>query len=260
LAGEAVDHELRVENIRNINEPESIALIKSLKPDIIFVFGWSQIVSKEILDIPPMGCVGTHPALLPKNRGRHPIVWTLVDGLEKSGLTFFFLDEEADSGDILWQGAFPIALEDDAGSVYKKIEVMASRAIGEFLPQLEEGTAPRIPQSHKDATYRRKRNEHDGEIDWMAPSMKTYNLIRALTHPYVGAHTHANHDKVIVWRTEIPRDPTPETAVPLEPGTVFMADKTRFNVRTGDGHLTVLEYEHPGGKIISQGVDLGKSK
>ena len=229
--------------VEKINAPESVQQIQSLEPDVIFVFGWSQLVSRQILDIPRLGCIGTHPALLPRNRGRHPIVWTLVEGLTESGLTFFYMDEHADSGDILWQRGFPVSLEDDAGSVYAKIEQLASEAIREFLPQLERGTAPRVPQNHDEATYWRRRTTSDGEVHWEAPTMTTYNLIRALAKPYVGAHACLDGKKLRIWRATLPADPLPSEARHLTAGSVFGHNDQGFHVRTGDGYLVIARHD-----------------
>ena len=240
-------------SVKNINAPHNIQLLRSLEADVIFIFGWSQLVSEYILKLAPLGCIGTHPALLPRNRGRHPIIWALVEGLEESGLTFLYLDEGTDSGDILWQKSFPITLEDNAASLYKKIEVLACEAIREFLIQLEQGTAPRIAQDHSKATYWRKRTEKDGEIDWLASSMKTYNQIRALARPYVGAHTHLGSEKLLVWRAGLPDRILPHQDLELQPGIVLALTNKGFDVRTGDGYLTVLEY----GSSVETAIDIG---
>ena len=175
---------------------------------------------------------------------------------KKSGLSFFYIDEGTDSGDILWQKSFKITLEDDAHSVYEKIEKLASKAIEEFLPQLETGAAPRIPQDHSQATYWRKRIEKDGEINWGSSTIEAYNLIRALTCPYVGAHTFINGRKMIIWRSKIPKDLLPDEAKRLNSGTIFSKDNGTFTVRTGDSYLTVLNYEMQG-EDISIGAQLG---
>lgn len=253
------DRGIPVHLVQNINEPENLELIQSYQPDVIFVFGWSQLISKPILNLPPLGCIGTHPALLPRNRGRHPIVWALVEGLNESGLTFFYLDEEADSGDILWQKAFPISKEDDSASVYSKVSSLAQEGISEFLPCLRNGTAARTPQNHRNATYWRKRTRKDGEINFSDPSETIYNLVRALTRPYVGAHTYANGDEVKIWSTGLPSSPLPETLTILEPGTVFDCTDKGFNVRTKDGYLIVYEYEMEGGRTITASSRLGVS-
>src|ERR1700730_11426069 len=113
-------HGLSLHLIGNVNDPETLALIRSLRPDLILVLGGSQLLGPELLSI--ASCIGSHPALLPRDRGRHPLTWALVDGLDETGLTFFWLDEGADSGDILWQHAVRIDPDDDAASLYAKIE------------------------------------------------------------------------------------------------------------------------------------------
>ena len=259
LSGIALQYKVPFYRIKNINDPKNIEIIRSLQPDVIFVFGWSQLVSRDILAIPPMGCLGSHPALLPRNRGRHPIVWALQEGLPESGLTFFYLDDGPDSGDILWQKRFSITLEDDAGALYEKIKVLASAAIREFLPQLQQGKAPRIPQDHSQATYWRKRTGKDGEIHWEATTMDTYNLIRALTRPYVGAHTFLKGGKVLIWRAKLPESPLRADAYNFDPGTVFEKSAVGFHVRSGDGHLIVEEYEPVEGGRIEVGAQFGGS-
>lgn len=258
LSNVAIRYQISYYEVEDINDSRVVAQMRSLAPDVIFVFGWSQLISKEILDIPPLGCIGFHPALLPQNRGRHPIVWALVEGLRKSGLTAFFMDQHPDNGDILWQKSFPISLEDDARSVYEKVKTLASEAIREFLPQLEKGTVPRIPQDHTRSTYWRRRTEKDGKIDWSQSTLKVYNLIRALTHPYVGAHTYAASQKVKIWRAQLPQQPLPQEAVDLKPGIIFRESREGIEIRTGDGYLAVSNYEIADGRTICVGTMLGE--
>lgn len=255
----ARDNNIPVSQVENINSSESYDTIKSYSPDVIFVFGWSQLISKPILDITPLGCIGTHPALLPRNRGRHPLIWALVEGLEQSGLTFFYLDEGADSGDILWQKPFDISLVDNAASVYEKIKILASEGIRDFLPKLASGTVQRQPQDHSLATYWRKRGEKDGEIDWSAGTTTTYNLIRALTHPYVGAHTYCGNQIVKVWQASLPDADLPEQVHAMASGTVFDVGDDCLKVRTSDGYLTIFTYETADGSVIEAETILGET-
>jgi methionyl-tRNA formyltransferase len=245
-----------IHNVRNINHPHNIQRIQSYRPDIIFVFGWSQLISQTIINIPPQGCIGTHPALLPQNRGRHPIVWALVEGLKETGLTFFYIDEGTDSGDILWQKACSITLEDTAATLYKKIKALASEGISGFLPLLEHNQAQRVPQDHNKATYWRKRTEKDGEIDWTSSNQTTYNLIRALTHPYVGAHTYHQNSVVKVWQAQLSNTPLP-TRSQQAPGTVVhITSDGHLHVKTSDHLLVILEYECIGNTLIKTGDKL----
>lgn len=74
---------------KNINDKDSVAYIKNKAPDIIFCLGWSQLIKQQILEIPRIGIVGFHPAALPNNRGRHPLIWALALGLQETASTFF---------------------------------------------------------------------------------------------------------------------------------------------------------------------------
>lgn len=242
--------------LRRITDPETADTLRTLAPDVMLVLGFSQIVPKDVLAIPRLGCIGSHPALLPRNRGRHPLVWALVEGLSESGLTFFFLDEGVDSGDILWQKPFPITLDDDAGTLYEKIKRLAGEAIGVILPRLEAGTAPRRPQDHSQATYWRKRTAADGEIDWVRPPLAAYNLIRALTKPYPGAHTFLDGQRVLVWRSRMAPDaPSPGAA----PGEIVGGTPDGFMVQCGGGLLELRDWEcdsvapHVGAKLGAAG-------
>jgi methionyl-tRNA formyltransferase len=229
--------------VADVNDPTAIELIRSMKPDAIFVFGWSRLLGPELLAIAP--CIGSHPALLPRDRGRHPITWALVDGLDKTGLTFLWLDEGADSGDILWQRAFRIGPNDDAADVYAKIEDLAVDALREFIPLLAAGTAPRTAQDHRFATYRRKRGKNDQMIDWRRPRREIHNLVRGLARPYYGAVARIGGQDVHVWKTRIPEEEP--AAAPI--AGVVAVDGSGVAVRAGDGFLEIVESE-PEGLIV----------
>lgn len=247
LASVARQRDIPVLEVRKINDPEVVDRIRALTPDIFFVFGFSQLVGLELMRMPPMGAIGVHPSLLPEGRGRHPLIWTLVKGLSRSGLSFFWIGEGADDGPLLWQEPFEITTEDNAASLYQKIKELAAKAIPEFLPQLENGTAPRIPQDESQATIWRKRNEADGVIRWSGQSSEAYNLIRALTRPYVGAHTFCRGQRLTIWRARI--EPAPTDAIATA-GAVIACDQDGPLVRTGDGALRLLEIQGAAGLRI----------
>ena len=142
-----------VKYVSNINSESAIDWIKSLAPDVIFCFGWSSLLKEDLLAIPKQGVIGYHPSLLPENRGRHPISWALVLGLEKTGSTFFFMDEGVDNGDILSQKEVPIFCDDDAGILYKRITAAALCQLEDFLPRLESGEFKRIKQDQDKVSF-----------------------------------------------------------------------------------------------------------
>lgn len=254
LSGLAADNGLPCHVVqKSINDSQTVSFIRGCRPDVMFVFGWSQLIGPELLSIPLQGCLGSHPALLPLNRGRHPLIWALVEGLRESGLTFFYLGEGADDGDIVWQGAFSIDIEDDAETLYGKMEELGRQGIREFLPQLQDGTAPRRPQDHSMATYWGKRTKSDGEITWDGSCMAIYNLVRALARPYPGAHTYVDGVEVTVWRAELLSGADAES----RPGTVLSVDESRAVISTGDGRIGITEYTAADGRHLEKGMRLG---
>ena len=119
------------------NQDEIISFINSKNPDIIYCFGWSHILPKNILSIPKHGVIGFHPAELPNNRGRHPIIWALFLGLKQTASTFFIMDEGADTGDIISQEKIKI-IEDNAFSLYNKIINVALKQIVSFTFRIRD--------------------------------------------------------------------------------------------------------------------------
>jgi len=172
---------IEIIKVDDLNTPNIITKLKSLDLDYIFCFEWSKLLKKEILEILKHGVIGYHPAALLKNRGRHPLIWALVLGLEETASTFFFMDEWVDSGDILSQKRIEITYEDDAMSLYNKIIEIAKKRLEELLPDLYRFSYKRIPQDHSKANYWRKRTEDDGKIDFRMSSRAIYNLVRGLT-------------------------------------------------------------------------------
>uniref|UniRef100_UPI004048AD5A methionyl-tRNA formyltransferase n=1 Tax=Orrella sp. TaxID=1921583 RepID=UPI004048AD5A len=236
----AENHGIPVQNTPDVNNGEMIEWINHLKPDVIFCFGWSRLIRERLLGVPRLGIVGFHPAALPANRGRHPIIWALVLGLKETASTFFFMDEGADSGDILSQKRIMIQETDDAGSLYEKVTESAMIQIREFLPQLQLGSFRRTPQNHQIANSWRKRTAQDGKIDWRMSSASINNLIRGLTRPYIGAHFESRQNTFKVWRARI----VGEYPHNCEPGKVLsVISSTEFVVKTGDGAICLCECE-----------------
>jgi len=225
--------------VDDINSTKSVEWIKNLNPDVIFCFGWSSLIKKDILAVAPMGIVGYHPAKLPKNRGRHPLIWALALGLKESASTFFFMDEGLDTGDMLSQVYFEIGYQDDARNLYNKVIEIALIQIEEFIPALEKGTYTRIKQNEKESNDWRKRSELDGKIDFRMNSRSIYNLTRALTKPYVGAYIKFNETNYSVWKVKESNDFQEN----IEPGKVLRVFDKIFVVKSYDGAIEIIEHD-----------------
>ena len=225
--------------VDDINSNENIDWIRSLSPDIIFCFGWSNLIKKDLLGLPKMGVVGYHPALLPKNRGRHPLIWALALGLNVGGSTFFFMTEGTDDGDILSQEKVEILYEDDAKSLYDKVSNIALRQIEDFLPKLQNNSFKTIKQNNDLANVWRKRGKVDGKIDFRMTSRAIYNLVRALTKPYVGAHVEYNGQDISIWKVEeVEFDQNN-----IEFGKVLENDGKSIVVKTYDKAIKIIDHD-----------------
>ena len=225
--------------VNNVNSKNNCDWIKSFSPDIIFCFGWSNLLKKNILTLAPMGVLGFHPSKLPKNRGRHPLIWALALGLKKSASTFFFMNEGIDSGKILSQKRFDILENDDVQILYDKFTSIALLQIEEFLPKLEKKTYQTIKQNDEVSNIWRKRAKIDGQIDFRMGSRAIYNLVRALTKPYVGAHINYKDKEIIVWKAEIVEN----NQTNIEYGKVLDISDNKILVKTYDGAIKIIHHE-----------------
>ena len=185
----------------DVNDDETIRWIDEKQPDVLLCLGWSRLIKQPLLSLAKFGVVGYHPAALPKNRGRHPLIWALVLGLKETASTFFLMDEGADSGDILSQQPIAIEEKDNASSLYEKMVKTAQKQLSELISQLKQGTHRSVPQDHLKANNWRKRGKLDGRIDWRMSARSVHNLIRALSKPYPGAHFDWQGDEYKVWKS-----------------------------------------------------------
>lgn len=226
--------------IKDINSEKNLDWVSGINPDVIFCFGWPNLLKNELLNLPAKGVLGYHPAKLPYNRGRHPIIWALALGLEETASTFFFMDEGADSGPILSQKDVSIEFKDDAKGLYDKTIDTAISQIEEFLPDLIQDTYQVTQQNEYLANTWRKRGKEDGKIDFRMSTEAIYNLVRALTKPYVGAHIETNDGDIKVWKAKPSIDKYPNN---LEPGKVLeLKGEKTIVVKTYDGAIELWEH------------------
>ena len=220
----AAEHNIPVFAPMNINHPLWVEKIKGEKPDILFSFYYRQILQRDILDIPKSGCLNLHGSLLPKYRGRVPINWVLVNGERETGVTLHDMTPRPDDGDIVAQERIAISDDDTALTLHRKTALAAERLLDGILPCILDGTAPRIPQDHRQATYFGGRRPSDGEIDWFKTAQEVRNLVRAVTKPFPGAFSFIGERKCFFWEVrETPLEianPVPGTIISLEPLTI----------------------------------------
>lgn len=186
----------RVAFARNINAPETLAVLEEFSPDLCLVIGWSQICGPAFLSAVDHNAIGFHPAPLPRMRGRAVIPWTILMDEKRSGSSLFWLDEGTDSGPIVLQRIFDLADDETARSLYDRHTANLTAMLPEAVRLVADGKAPRQQQDHTLATYCAKRTPEDGRIDWSRPASEILRLIRAVGDPYPDAFTNVS-DQVL---------------------------------------------------------------
>ncbi len=240
--------------IRHINDPESVALLRTLDLDVAFVIGWSQIVGREALCAVKVGMIGAHAAVLPHNRGSAPVNWAILRGETEGGNTLIWLGENVDEGEIIDQTAFPITPHDTCATVYEKVAQSNRDMILRLLPKLGAGQRPARPQPPTDEPLLPRRRPQDGLIDWSRSSLEVYNFIRALTRPYPGAFSALDGVRYLIWEAALlPGDPYPDSQPGQSIGPVvapYPGVAGGQVVACGQGAILILEVEVPDGSSI----------
>jgi methionyl-tRNA formyltransferase len=236
----------------DVNAEETLAAVRELDPELVFVVGWSQLVREPFIGLAREGVFGMHPTLLPRHRGRAPIPWAILAGVARTGVTLFeIVDSTADSGAIVGQVVVEIEPEETATTLFERIADAHVELVRELVPRIVARTAPRIPQDPSRASSWPKRTPADGIIDWETRAPYLHDWVRAQTRPYPGAFTYLGEEKVVVWRAR-PVD-LDETA---PAGTVVAARPEGPVVACGHGALLLEEVETRAGDL-AVGARLG---
>jgi methionyl-tRNA formyltransferase len=186
--------------LNHINDPDVAEVLAKFEIDWLFVIGWSQIASAELINIPRLGIIGAHPTLLPVGRGRAAVPWAIIKGLDKTGVTFFKMNEGVDTGEILEQIEIPIFKNDNATSLYDKVNAAHTDLIKQIWPKLIDGSLVGIKQDESKATYWEGRIPSDGELKTTMSVKEVEILVRATTRPYPGAYKVLDDKtKLVVW-------------------------------------------------------------
>jgi methionyl-tRNA formyltransferase len=186
--------------LNHINDPDVANILAEYEIDWLFIIGWSQIASAELISIPRMGIIGAHPTLLPIGRGRAAVPWAIIKGLDKTGVTFFKMDEGVDTGEILDQFEIPIPKNENATSLYDKVNSAHVDLIKQIWPKLIDGTIDGIKQDETLASYWEGRTPADGELNYNMSVLEVDSLVRATTRPYPGAYIRTENGKrLVIW-------------------------------------------------------------
>lgn len=240
----ALAHDLPVyQPVRIRKEPEFIQTLRDMQPDVIVVVAFGQILPKEILDIPRLGCVNVHASLLPKFRGAAPIQWSIIDGEEVTGVTTMLMDVGLDTGDMLLKTEIPVDPKETGGSLHDKLAAVGGELLEKTLIGLEAGTI--VPEKQDDSQageYARMLDKELGHIDFNQPAVVIERLIRGL-NPWPSAYTYIDGKTLKIWEAEVL-----DRNYGCEYGEVAEVTRNCLIIQTGVGALSVKSVQLQGKK------------
>jgi methionyl-tRNA formyltransferase len=226
-----LEREVELFKSSHVNNVEVIEKIKAERIDWLFIIGWSQIASANLLAAASRGVIGIHPTLLPEGRGRAAIPWAILKGLKRTGVTMFKLDDGVDTGDILEQLTIPLNESVTATALYEKVNIAHIDLMKRVFPKLNSDNVKLIQQDNSKATEWPGRKPSDGKVDLSGSVFDAERLIRAVTRPYPGAYAQVEGRTYLIWKAEI-------VAVDSA-GFECSSNILRFR----DGSLLLLEFE-----------------
>src|SRR5256714_10925347 len=225
-----------------IKSLESVDAVRALKPDVIVVMAYGQILPREVLEIPKVACLNLHASLLPRWRGAAPIQAAIATGDRETGITVMYLDEGLDTGDILLQRKVEIAPAETGASLHDGLAQIAPAALAEAILLLEKGKAPRLPQENELATYAPKLEREHGRIDWTESADVIERKIRAFD-PWPGAFMEIDHRKLKIFGATI-------VDRRGKPGDISR-DENELIVAAGEGAVSLGEIQLEGKRRMS---------
>ncbi len=241
----------------SLRPPEAVAELEMLRPDLIVIAAYGQILRQPVLDLPPKGVLNVHPSLLPRHRGASPIPATILAGDDETGVTILQTEAGVDSGPILSQRRMPIEPTDTTGSLSIRLAELGADLLIETMPGWLDGTVKAMPQDDSLATYAPMLRKEEGLIDWSQLAINIWRKVRAY-NPWPGAYTTLDGEVIHIW------DAWPlKNGSVTELGTVVALDEEQskgisafangaaLGVQTGDGLLAVLTLQRAGRKALA---------
>ena len=242
----ALKHGIELFQFEKIKQEAGVSALKSLQPDIMITVAFGQILSKEILDIPPKGCINVHGSLLPKYRGAAPIQWAIINGETVTGVTTMYTDIGLDTGDIIQKKEIEIGERETAGELFDRMSPLGAELLIQTLKDIENGNIQREPQNEAEASHYPMLKKEMGHLAFSKTPKELCNLVRGVT-PWPGAYFMLDSDIIKVLEV-----------VPVEiehdkiAGTILKASvKEGLVVACKNGAIEIIELKAPSGKQMS---------
>ena len=244
----ALEYNIPVYQPIKVRETDYIDEIRAVHQDVIIVVAYGQLRPKELLNIPPHGCINVHASLLPKYRGAAPIQFAILGGETVTGVTAMLMDVELDTGDMLKTVSVPVDAKETGGSLHDKLCVLGGPLILEVLNDISNGTLVRTPQEQAFATYCKKLDKAMGKLDFSKGAVELERLVRGL-NPWPTAYTTLDNKLLKIWDAEtVDKINVGKHYDDVSFGTIIKVDKSGLYVKTACGIFIIKELQLEGKK------------
>lgn len=239
----ALEHSLLILQPERVRRPDAIAALRELRPDVLIVAAFGQMLPRSVLDLAPLGTLNVHASLLPRWRGAAPVTAAILAGDAQTGVTIMRLDEGMDTGDMLAQESTPILPDDTTGTLTERLAGLGADLLLRTLPRWARGEIRPQPQDAALATLCRPVKKEDGRVDWRLSAAAIERAVRAYTS-WPGAHTTWNGRLLKMLAARVVRKPTSAAS-----GTVLLTPDGPA-VATGDGLLLLTTLQMEGRRAL----------
>lgn len=218
--------------------------VKNIAPDVILTLAYGQIVSQDILDIPPLKCINLHGSLLPKYRGAAPMQRVLLNGETKTGFTLMEMVKQMDAGAMFYKEEIEISNDDNYTTLYEKMTECAKKCVQNSLDKYLNGELIGVPQDENEVTFADKILKEDEKLNVNEDINGFINRVRCLSYT-PGGYLMLDDIKLKIFRCHKINDNSSD-----EVGKILIAKKSNFVVALKDGELCIDELQIPGKKIL----------
>jgi methionyl-tRNA formyltransferase len=241
----AINNRIETSQPEKLSKDLFLNWLNDLKPDLIVTVAFGRILSRQLLENPPLGCINLHASYLPAYRGAAPIHRAVIEGAEFSGVSIIDLTEELDGGDVYMQEKVIIGPDDTAGILHDRLAVRGASLLLKTINALADGSAVKTPQISALATFAPPLSPVDEVLDWNLSAVELHNRIRGLS-PWPGAYTTFRGKRVKIWSSSL-FTATDRSSPQVIPGTILGVEKGLLEIATGQGSLFLISLQ-PAGK------------